>query len=165
MTVPAGLRLPCSRRLPYLRERSAHLREGLGSLGVKTLAVCSDGTAYDNPRHLLGNLAKLRRLQKAHSRRQNGSRRKALMRAMIGELHAQIHRDRMDWFRKTAAAIVAKPCVVLETLNPRGMVRNRRLARAISGLNGDIRNGFGGSRKGHRQAIERRRMVSEHATV
>ena len=103
-------------------------------LGVSTLATCSDGSTYENPRQLRTNLSNLRTLQKALSRRENGSRRKAIMRAKVGELHAQIKRARMDHFRKVAATIVAKPCerIVIETLNIRGMVRNRRLSRAIS---------------------------------
>lgn len=103
-------------------------------LGVTTLATCSDGTSYANPRHLTESLARLRRLQKAYSRRDSGSHRKRIMAEKVSELHAQIRRLRLDHFHKVAACIVAKPCerIVLETLNIRGMVRNRRLARAIS---------------------------------
>jgi putative transposase len=43
-------------------------------LGIKTLAVVSDGTVYENPRPLRTRLRKLRRLQRAVSRKVKGSR-------------------------------------------------------------------------------------------
>ena len=42
-------------------------------LGVKTLATLSDGTVLPNPRHLKRRLKKLKRLQKAVTRKQKGS--------------------------------------------------------------------------------------------
>ena len=120
---------------PAAPARALRQGETLGiDLGLKSLVVCSDETVYENPRHLYESLAKLRTMQKAVSRRKDGSRRKALMRAEVAELHAQIKRDRMDHFRKVAASIVAKPCerIKLETLNIRGMKRNSKLARSIS---------------------------------
>ncbi len=42
-------------------------------LGVKTLATLSDGTVLPNPRHLKRRLTKLKRLQKAVTRKQYGS--------------------------------------------------------------------------------------------
>jgi transposase len=51
-------------------------------LGVKTLATLSDGTTEPNPRHLRSCLKKLKRLQRAVSRKPKGSRnrRKAAQR-------------------------------------------------------------------------------------
>jgi putative transposase len=51
-------------------------------LGVKTLATLSDGTSEPNPRHLRTCLKKLKRCQRAVSRKQKGSgnRRKAVRR-------------------------------------------------------------------------------------
>src|SRR6266571_4805488 len=43
-------------------------------LGITTLATCSDGTAFANPRSLKHKLKKLKRLQRAYSRKQKGSK-------------------------------------------------------------------------------------------
>jgi transposase len=43
-------------------------------LGVTTLATCSDGATFANPRPLKHKLKKLKRFQRAHSRKQKGSK-------------------------------------------------------------------------------------------
>ncbi|MBN2254002.1 MAG: transposase [Kosmotogaceae bacterium] len=37
-------------------------------LGIKTLATCSDGTVFENPKALISNQKRLKKLQKRHSR-------------------------------------------------------------------------------------------------
>jgi len=44
-------------------------------LGIKTLASCSDGTSYENPKALAKYEEKLKRLQRKQSRQQKGSNR------------------------------------------------------------------------------------------
>lgn len=44
-------------------------------LGIKTLATCSDGTAFDNPKALKKNLKKLKRKQKHLIRKKKGSKK------------------------------------------------------------------------------------------
>src|SRR5258708_28485154 len=55
------------------REVAANTGPVVGvDLGVKTLATCSDGTEFPNPRHLKRHLKKLKRLHKAVTRKQRG---------------------------------------------------------------------------------------------
>lgn len=102
-------------------------------VGVKTLATCSDGTQYDNPRPLAANLRRLRRMQKKLARQVKGSNRRERTKQRIARLHRRLHDLRSDAHHKATSAIAKLAgTVCIESLNVGGMVRNRRLARAVS---------------------------------
>jgi len=101
-------------------------------VGVKSLAVLSDGTIFENPRALSGAEDRLRSLQKSVSRKAKGSsnRRKAV--AKLGRQHYRVACVRSDFIHKASDAIAKRASiVVLESLNVLGMVKNRSLARVI----------------------------------
>ena len=108
-------------------------------VGVGTLAVCSNGLRVDNPKVLNAAVRRLRQVDKelarsrnAHGRTNHSNRRERLY-ARRRRIHARIVRARNDNHHKATTAI-AKGAgrVVVETLNVSGMIRNRRLARAIA---------------------------------
>ena len=102
-------------------------------VGVKHLAVCSDGTVIENPRALKGAEARLRQLNKSVSRKVKGSknRRKAVRR--LARQHYRVSNIRQDAIHKATTEIVRRASVIgLETLNVKGMLRNHRLARSLS---------------------------------
>ena len=102
-------------------------------LGVKELAVCSDGVRYQAPKPLRYYLKKLRRLNKSLSRKVKGSANWHKQVAAIQRLHARIADIRNDAIHKATSAIVARAGEVkAEDLHIAGMMRNRRLARAIA---------------------------------
>jgi len=109
-------------------------------LGITTLATCSNGAVYENPKALHQAQKKLRRLQRRFSRQQKGSRNREKTRRKIACLHFRIANIRRDALHKATSGIVAKTkppalrpyAVVLEDLNVNGMLKNRCLARAIS---------------------------------
>jgi len=108
-------------------------------VGIRTLAYTSRGLSYGNPRPLEAALAKLRRLQKAVSRSENINGREwqgynlTKLRQEISVLHERIANLRNKWHHEIAAEIVAGVGKVrVETLNISGMIRNKRLARALS---------------------------------
>ena len=103
-------------------------------MGVKTLAVCSDGTEYQNNRHLADSERRLKVLQRRAARKEKGSsnRRKAMKK--LARCHEKIRNQRNDTIEKTTADIVNKNhvAVCVEDLNTKGMMHNHRLAKAIS---------------------------------
>ena len=108
-------------------------------VGVGTMAVCSDGTIVENPKALSVGLKQLRRLDKAIARSRNvhgkssHSNRRERLYAKRRNVHARVVNVRDDHHHKATTAIAKSAGrVVVETLNVSGMVRNRRLARAIS---------------------------------
>lgn len=81
----------------------------------------------------LRKLRKLRRLEREMSRRQKGSANRAKTRRKVAAAHNEVARARRDYHHKVALALVRENQVLhVEDLNIAGMVRNRRLARAIS---------------------------------
>ena len=108
-------------------------------VGVGTLAVCSNGLTVENPKALQSGLRRLRQVDKAIARsrkvhgRTNHSNRRERPYSRRRKLHARTVNLRNDGHHKAATAIAKSAGrVVIETLNVAGMVRNRRLSRAIA---------------------------------
>lgn len=101
-------------------------------LGIKTFAVLSTGEKVSSPDYSRLN-RKIRRAQRRLSRRQKGSKRRERARLRVARLKAQIRDKRKDFLHKLSTRLVkANAVICLEDLNVSGMVKNRRLARAIS---------------------------------
>ncbi|GGP16296.1 putative transposase [Nonomuraea glycinis] len=119
-------------------------------LGVKTLAVFSDGCPpVANPRHLTTAARKLRRLSRAVSRKRGPDRRTS-QRPSQRWLRANAARNRVEYrvaalrrdgiHKLTTSLARTYGTIVVEDLHVAGMVRNRRLARAVSDAGfGEIR--------------------------
>jgi putative transposase len=102
-------------------------------VGVRYLAVLSNGTVIANPRPLEGSLRKLRRLNRQLARRTPGSRGRRQTRRRLARVHARAANLRRDGLHKLTTALATQHgAVVVERLNVAGLLRNRRLARAIS---------------------------------
>ncbi len=109
-------------------------------LGIKDLAVTSDGRRFGNPKPLKKAQAKLKRLQRKLSRQKKGSKNREKTQKKIAKTHRQIANIRRDTLHKVTSEIVAKTkpsnerpsVVVLEDLNVSGMLANHHLAQAIS---------------------------------
>ncbi|KKN66709.1 hypothetical protein LCGC14_0468950 [marine sediment metagenome] len=102
-------------------------------VGIKCLAVTSDGRVFQNPKALRTAERRTRLLQKAVSRKPKGShnRTKAIRRLQLH--HYRVACIRADHLHKAAAAITkGAGRIVLEDLNVKGMMQNRRLAKALS---------------------------------
>jgi putative transposase len=101
-------------------------------LGIKTFAVMSNGEKAYSPTYRTID-CKIRKLQKKLARQQKGSNRRNITRLQIARLHNQITDLRKDFLHKLSTKIVSEnQTIVLEDLNVSGMVKNRKLARAIS---------------------------------
>jgi putative transposase len=101
-------------------------------LGIKTFAVMSNGEKVQSPIYKTID-RKIRQLQKKLARQQKGSNRRNITRIRIAKLHNQISDLRKDFLHKLSTKIVSEnQTIVLEDLNVSGMVKNRKLSRAIS---------------------------------
>lgn len=102
-------------------------------LGIKDVAVTSDGWKSGNPKHLKRRLRHLKRQQRRLSRMQKGSNRRRRQRLKVARIHARIAAMRQDFLHKTTTAIVQRADVIaLEDLNVKGMLKNHPLAGAIA---------------------------------
>lgn len=101
-------------------------------LGIKTFAVMSDGENVKSPNYSKLD-KKIRRKQRKLARQQKDSKRKNKTRIQIAKLHNRIADTRKDFLHKLSTKVVSdNQTIVLEDLNVSGMVKNRKLARAIS---------------------------------
>ncbi|MEG3985133.1 transposase [Microcoleus sp. D3_18a_C4] len=101
-------------------------------LGIKTFAVMSNGEKAKSPDYKVLD-RKIRKLQKKLARQSKDSKRRNRTRIQIAKLHNQIADTRKDFLHKLSTKIVSEnQTIVLEDLNVSGMVKNRKLARAIS---------------------------------
>lgn len=102
-------------------------------VGISHLAVVSDGRIFDNPKALALAERHLRRLQKAVSRKERGSKNRKKAVARVAQQYYRIGNVRRDSLHKTSSAIAKlATVVVLESLNVAGMLGNRRLSKALS---------------------------------
>ena len=102
-------------------------------VGINTLATCSDGTKYDNPRPLKRYERKLARANRRLSRRQKGSQNWYKAKAILTGVHARIGNIRKDAHHKASTDIVRRASTIgIETLNIRGLLKNHKLAKAFS---------------------------------
>jgi putative transposase len=101
-------------------------------LGIKTFAVMSDGEKAESPNYSRLD-RKIRKLQKKLARQPKDSRRRNKTRIQIAKLHNQIADIRKDFLHKLSTKIVSEnQAIILEDLNVLGLVKNRKLSRAIS---------------------------------
>jgi putative transposase len=104
-------------------------------LGVKTLATCSDGTKYNNPKALSKYEKKIKRLQRhMMKRQQKGSHRRKKTQRQIANLWMRIANIRKDAVQKATSEIVKtkRPTlIVFEDLSIREMVKDRSLAKSV----------------------------------
>lgn len=115
--------------------------QGIGvDLGIKMLASLSDGRMIENPKALRKNLKRLKRLSRSHSRKVKGSTNRKKATRKLARMHARIARIRSNALHQATTQIVAKTkpsekrpkCIVIEDLNVSGMLKNRKLSRAIA---------------------------------
>ena len=102
-------------------------------VGIKHLAVTSEGVYHENPKALNRYERKLKRLQRQLSRRQKGSRNWHKTKANLAKLHYRITCIRQDAQHQATTAIVTGASRIgIESLNVAGMLKNHRLAKALS---------------------------------
>lgn len=103
-------------------------------LGIKSLAVCSDGRSFDNPKNLQKSLDRLKLLQKRLSRKRKGSANRNKARVKVARLQEHIANCRKDSLHKITHTLTHDSqvrTICMEDLNVKGMQRNHRLAQAV----------------------------------
>ena len=101
-------------------------------LGIKTLAVLSDGKVFEAVKPYKRNKRKLKILQRRLSKKQKGSQNRKKACVKIAKLHYRIANIRKDTTHKLTTYLSKNhtECVI-EDLCVRGMSKNHKLASAI----------------------------------
>lgn len=102
-------------------------------LGIKDLAITSDGVKYSNNRYTYQAEKRLARLQRELSRKSKGSKRWEKQRIKVARLQEHIANQRRDNMQKFTTELIRNYDVIcIEDLNADGMKRNHHLAKAVS---------------------------------
>ena len=126
--------------------RDSCFSDGVGiDLGLKNLAILSNGTVYRN----INKTARIRKLEKQLRRAQRKLSRKyenlkkgeptqkaniRKQKLKVQKLHQRLENIRTDYINKTISEIVkTKPShITVEDLNVSGMMKNRHLSKAVA---------------------------------
>jgi len=123
-------------------------------LGIKDFAIVNDGekcSKFPNPKHLSKHEKNLKRKQKKLSRKKKGSKSREKAKKLVAKVHERVSNTRQDYSHQVSRKIVDKNQVVvvenpsvhlnsiqvladgrIPRLNIKGMIRNHKLAKAIS---------------------------------
>ena len=106
-------------------------------LSAFLIAATADGSEVaridDAPKALATGLKQQRRLSKSLSRKKKGSRNRKDAAARLGRHHHRVANVRRHFLHQVSGQLVkTHDRIVIENLNVTGMLRNHRLARAIS---------------------------------
>ncbi len=105
-------------------------------LGLKDFAIVNDGvktSKYPNPKHLAKHERNLKRKQQKLARKEKGSNSRNKARILVARVHERVSNVRQDYLHKLSRKLVDdNQVIVVESLNTLGMVRNHKLAKAIS---------------------------------
>ena len=104
-------------------------------LGIKELAVCSNGTVFPTIKPLRKRLKKLRRLSKSLSRKVKGSNNRKKAKTKLSSFHYKISCLRKDYLDKITTYLSRNfKYISIEDLNVSGLMKNKKLSRAISDI-------------------------------
>lgn len=123
----------CLCQLPDVEQKPFNQDKSIGlDLGIKAFVTLSDGTQVP-PQDYKKKEQRLKRYQKQLSRKQKGSNNRTKARKKVNKQYCKIKNQRLNFTHQTSAAITKQYLFPMsEDLNIAGMVKNRKLAKAIS---------------------------------
>ena len=102
-------------------------------LGIKDFLVTSEGEVIDNPKFLRNSIDRLKVLQRRASKKQKGSSNRKKANKRVAMLHEKITNQRQDFLHKTSTKLIREnQTICLENLGISNMIKNHKLAQAIS---------------------------------
>ena len=114
------------------RERYEDNNVGV-DLGIKSLAVTSDGVIYENPKAFRKIEKKLAKMQRSFARKTEGGKNWQKQKEKIVKLHNKAANVRKENLHKITTELTDNySLIAIENLNIEGMKKNRRLAKAVS---------------------------------
>lgn len=119
-------------------------------VGLTHLVVTSDGSKFENPRHLRKAENNLRRKQRKLARKKKGSNNREKARRLVARVHERVACARRDHLHKLSRRIVNENQVIaVEDLHVKGIMRNHNLAKATADVGWGILIGFIGYKAIH----------------
>lgn len=102
-------------------------------LGIKTMLIDSNGTEIKNERFLKKQLKKIKYEQRQLSKKQKGSNSRNKQRINLAKQHQKVVNQRTNYLHQVSTKLINDNQVIcLEDLAIKNMVKNHKLAQAIS---------------------------------
>ena len=102
-------------------------------LGLKDFCILNDGTKFENPRFFVNNQRRLKLLQQSLSRKVKDSKNYEKARIKLAKFHEYIANCHKNYLHKISIFLVKNYDIVCtETLQIKNMIKNHKLAKAIS---------------------------------
>ena len=102
-------------------------------LGLTHYAILSTGEKVENPKYLKNTQTRLAVLQRRLDRKKKGSKNRNKARLKVARCHQKIADQRKDFQHQLSSRLVREnQALAVESLNVGGMVKNHKLAGAIS---------------------------------
>jgi len=96
-------------------------------LGIKHFAVLSSGETIENPKHLKRSELKIKKLQRALSRKTKGSHNYYKNKRKLALQHEKVTNQRKDFLHKLSTQLINKNQVInIETLKVKSMIKNHK---------------------------------------
>lgn len=113
---------------PYTEENTIGV-----DMGIKHFAILSDGEKVENPKYLQKSPKRLNALHKQVARKKQGSNNRKKAISKLARLYEKISNQRNDFQHKLSTRLISEnQAIAVESLNVKGMIKNHRLAQAIS---------------------------------
>lgn len=122
--------------MPLSSKLSENQADAVGvDLGIKSLATLSNGDVVDGAKPLTKMSRKLARMQRHIAKCTRGSKRYNKYKIKLARLHYRIRCIRQDGLHKLTHSLCQNfKIICIENLNVLGMMKNHKLARAISDM-------------------------------
>lgn len=102
-------------------------------LGIKDFCILNNGNKVNNPKFLVNNEKRLRLLKKSLGRKIKGSKNYEKARIELAKFHEYIANCRKDYLHKVSLFLIKNYDIICaETLKVKNMMKNHKLAKAIS---------------------------------
>ena len=103
-------------------------------LGISHLLNLSDGSKFDNPKHLANASKRLSAQQKIFARKQKQSKNHQKQKLAVARIYEKVRNQRLDLHHKITHKLICEnqaTSYALEDLAVKNMVKNRKLAKVI----------------------------------
>ncbi|MGF1486857.1 MAG: RNA-guided endonuclease TnpB family protein [Prochloraceae cyanobacterium] len=102
-------------------------------LGLTHFAILSNGEKIENPRFHKKSLKHIKKANRRLSKCKRDSNRRIKAKLKLAKLQAKVKDQRSDFLHKLTTRLVSEnQALAVEDLNVSGMLKNRKLSRAIS---------------------------------
>lgn len=102
-------------------------------LGIKDLVITSEGEVFENKKFLQSSYYKLRRLQRKFAKAKKGGKNREKSRIKIAKLNRKICRQKEHYYHQITNELLRdNQTIIMETLNVKGMMQEKKLSRNIS---------------------------------